>query len=612
MKHRQTKHLAVCVVLLGAALTVLVWFSLRDRLLSASYMEPVRHLSGVTMQIDGGEPEAVVLPAKLDRLAPRTPVALTAAAEVRPGDSLLIKSVFAPLRLYIDGVLAYECGQEGSYPPYMNDPPTILATVPLPDKEGTVSLRIEYLSPTQRSTLSLPPLAVGNEAALLADQFRENGFSLLFSLILIFIGLAMVLVSLTIVSRVSSGFSFLWLGLFSLSAGIWVLGECDLTAFLLPYPSLLYTMAYVGLFTVTIPFLNFGLVVLNPKSRLPFRILLVVHYVSVAAALTLQLSGLMDFTRSLYWFHIIAPLGFVVFAGCLVWEHFRYRNPAAGRFAPAVILLAASTVLEVLNYWLRLTDVLTVFFQLGALAFVIALGLVSGYYVRESVRTAAEKARLEYEMAAAARQLELQRLQYQKMAENDAAVKAQRHDLRHQLTVLREMNARGDSQKLGVYIDTLLGNIPSDKDIRLCENYAVNAVAAYYAAAARNEGIESSLQFALPGELDDTVESDLCIIVGNLLENAVEACRRMENGARFIRLNSRLEYGTLTITADNSFNGNIWEKDGVFLSSKREGEGVGLSSVAAVAKKYGGRARFEAKDGVFQASVYVRLGDDIW
>ncbi|HBQ87044.1 MAG TPA: hypothetical protein DD811_11300, partial [Syntrophomonas sp.] len=77
---------------------------------------------------------------------------------------------------------------------------------------------------------------------------------------------------------------------------------------------------------------------------------------------------------SLYWFHIIAPLGFVVFAGCLVWEHFRYRNPAAGRFAPAVILLAASTVLEVLNYWLRLTDVLTVFFQLGALAFVIALG----------------------------------------------------------------------------------------------------------------------------------------------------------------------------------------------------------------------------------------------
>jgi sensor histidine kinase regulating citrate/malate metabolism len=137
-------------------------------------------------------------------------------------------------------------------------------------------------------------------------------------------------------------------------------------------------------------------------------------------------------------------------------------------------------------------------------------------------------------------------------------------------------------------------------------------VAAYYAAAARNEGIESSLQFALPGELDDTVESDLCIIVGNLLENAVEACRRMENGARFIRLNSRLEYGTLTITADNSFNGNIWEKDGVFLSSKREGEGVGLSSVAAVAKKYGGRARFEAKDGVFQASVYVRLGDDIW
>jgi len=524
MIHKKASYIiALSVLLLGAALAVIARFSLQDRQVPASYLEPVRRVSDVMISVDGGKAKAALIPTKIDSLAPRTPVTLTAVVEVRSDDSLLVKSVFAPMRLYLDGVLAYASGQEGSYPPYMNDPPTILTLVSLPDREGVAELRIEYLSLTQRSSLSLPSLFVGNEAALLSAQFRAEGFSLLFSLLLIFLGMAMALVSLTVIRRMSSGSPFLWLGLFSLSAGVWVLGECDLTAFLLPYPTLLYNMAYLGLFLVTLPLLRFGLMILNPQSKLPFQIMLGVHAVSVAGALILQLSGRMDFTRSLYWFHIIVPLGFVVLASCLLWERFRHHNPAAKRFAPAVTLLAASTVLELANYWLHLTAALTVFFQLGVLAFVISLGIVSGYYVREAMRTAAEKTRLEYEMAATARQLALQRLQYRKIAEHDSLIKAQRHDLRHQLTVLRELSEQGDREKLTGYLDTLIRKIPSVKDIRLCENYAVNAVAAYYAARAKERGIRTELQFAIPPELDQMTESDLCIIVGNLLENAVEA-----------------------------------------------------------------------------------------
>lgn len=610
MKHKQTTNylIAAGVLLLTIALAVIVFFSVQDRQIPPAYLEPVRSTQGVTVSVDGGEWEEISLPAKLSGLAPRTPVTLAATVRVQPGDSLYFKSVFAPVRLYIDGALAYESGQPGSYPLYMNDPPTILTTIPLPDREGTVELRAEYLSLTQRSGLSLPMLSVGNEGAIFAGQFRSEGFSLLFSIVLILLGLAMALGSLTVIRGDAYGASFLWLGLFSLSTGVWVLGECDLSAFLLPYPTLLYNMAYLGLFLMTIPLLCFGLVILRPKSRLPFQIMIGVHIVSVTAALFLQLSGSMDFTKSLYWFHIIAPLGFVVFAVCLLWEHFRHRNPAAKRFALAVILLAAFTLLEVGNYWLNLTAGLTVFFQLGVLAFVVTLAIVSGHYVRESVRIATEeKARLTYEMAATTRQLELQRLQYQKMAEHDGLVKAQRHDLRHHLTVLRELSEQGDREKLVGYLDTLTRQIPSERETRLCENYAVNAVASYYASAAKEQDIQTELHFAIPAELEPTVQSDLCIVVGNLLENAVEACTRMTEGKRFIRLHSHLEYGVLTLTVDNSFDGKVKEKDGAFLSSKREGEGLGLSSVAAVAKKHGGAARFEAKDTVFQASVYVRM-----
>ncbi|WP_369283559.1 GHKL domain-containing protein [Oscillibacter sp. GMB15532] len=93
----------------------------------------------------------------------------------------------------------------------------------------------------------------------------------------------------------------------------------------------------------------------------------------------------------------------------------------------------------------------------------------------------------------------------------------------------------------------------------------------------------------------------------NYAVNAAEACARMTGGARFVRVGSHLQHGVLTLAVDNSFEGNLRQKDGVFLSSKRKGEGIGTASVAAVARKYGGSAQFEKKRGLFQASVYVRV-----
>ena len=368
--------------------------------------------------------------------------------------------------------------------------------ISLPAEGGEFSLRITYQSLTQRNELSIPAIYAGTREALLAQQFAQDGFLFIFSLVLIFIGLVMIIISLAFIWKIPSGASFLWLGLFSLSAGVWGFGECDLTVLLLPYPALLYSMAYLGLFFVTIPLLRFGLLVVQPRNKHPMQWMLWVHYLSVTIALILQLSGQMDFIKSLYWFHIIAPLGFVTFAACLLWEWLYHNNPAASRFTPGIVLLAVFTVLELFNYWLHFTVALTLFFQLGVLGFVLSLGVISGYYMRDSLQTAAEKKRLEYQMEAVNRQLALQRMQFQKIAENDALVKAQRHDLRHQMTVLREMYAQNDWEKLGRYLEALTEKLPSGREPALCENYAVNAVASHYADIARQgRRFQCSFQF---------------------------------------------------------------------------------------------------------------------
>ena len=100
-------------------------------------------------------------------------------------------------------------------------------------------------------------------------------------------------------------------------------------------------------------------------------------------------------------------------------------------------------------------------------------------------------------------------------------------------------------------------------------------------------------------------DADLCVVFGNCLKNAVEACGRLPRGEGFITVKAQFDGDMLGFTVDNSFDGEIRKDGDLFLSGKREGAGIGIASVRAVARKYGGLTRFEAKDGAFQASVLL-------
>ena len=594
------------IVVLSATLCFIAVFAASYRFDSPSE-DAVQAVTHVQYETYTGVSGAIELPTTLESLEPNTAVTLTATFSANPGEMLLLKSVFVPMKVFINGDLAWEYGKEGSYLPFLNDPPTILTLIPLPNKGGEISLRIHCRSLSQRNELVLPAFYVGTTNALLKHQLVQDSFSFVFSLVLMFLGLVMIVVPLCFIRVVPSAASFSWLGLFYLAAGTWGCGECDLTVLLFPYPSLLYVMSYIGFFMTVIPLLRFTLLMVQPESGFPLRVLLWAYRISVSFAIVLQLSRQADFTKSLYWFFILFSFSFLVFLFSILKDLRSSQRQTVRLLANGIALLGFFSLLELVNYWLRFIPLLTLFFQLGVLVFLLLLTIVGGFYIRDSLQTAAEKERLELKVKAIDNQLALQRAQFQKIAENDASVKAQHHDLRHQFTVLRRLNAQHEREKLDHYLETLYERLPSSIGPTLCENFAANAVASYYVDMARRVGAEVSMNLFIPEELPSELECDLCVIIGNLMENAAEACARMTEGHRFVRVNSHLQHEILTITVDNSFEEPLRKKNGVFLSSKREGEGIGLASVLAVTKKYGGNALFEGKDGVFQASAYVRL-----
>lgn len=184
-------------------------------------------------------------------------------------------------------------------------------------------------------------------------------------------------------------------------------------------------------------------------------------------------------------------------------------------------------------------------------------------------------------------------------------IKETKHNLRHQLLLIKEYIDTDDKEHLLEYLDKI--QYPLSKNIgpALCKNRTANAVISHYVKIAQEESIEVSLNLQLP-EVMNICDEDLCVIFGNCLENAVEACRRMKSGQRYIHLSALYKGNFLAITLDNSFDGKIIKKDNTFFSRKREHEeGIGISTIRSVVRKYNGMAEFKYSQNQFETSIFL-------
>ena len=106
----------------------------------------------------------------------------------------------------------------------------------------------------------------------------------------------------------------------------------------------------------------------------------------------------------------------------------------------------------------------------------------------------------------------------------------------------------------------------------------------------------------------DIVEDmDLCVLLGNTLENAVEACEKLNEG-RFIRVEIDNRPELLSITVCNSYDGEVKRDKGVLLSRKREHEpGIGLASVREICEKYNGTMQYYDEKDQFAVIMLLNL-----
>ncbi len=142
-----------------------------------------------------------------------------------------------------------------------------------------------------------------------------------------------------------------------------------------------------------------------------------------------------------------------------------------------------------------------------------------------------------------------------------------------------------------------------------CGNAVVNTIVNYEISRARSEGIRTESQIIIPKELPYR-DTELCSLLFNLLNNAIEACCSPGIKDPFICLQMRQQGAYLFIRVQNSVDDSISEKERLQLKStksNRKIHGYGTKVIEMIIEKYRGHIKYGMEKGVFTADIMMEV-----
>lgn len=199
---------------------------------------------------------------------------------------------------------------------------------------------------------------------------------------------------------------------------------------------------------------------------------------------------------------------------------------------------------------------------------------------------------------------EMQESQYLAQQRYIAESSRQRHDFRQHLSSIAQMVQNKAFDELTAYLSEYLNTLPETQTI-YCQNVPVNALLNYYASMMDQAQIRRNWKISLPQNLQIS-DPELCSLIGNLLENVLHSCQTLPTENRYHNFTICLEHDRfLYLVSSNNFNGMVKQKNHQYLSTHKNGSGIGLSSIATIAEKYHGIAQFSNTDKEFLINIVM-------
>lgn len=182
-------------------------------------------------------------------------------------------------------------------------------------------------------------------------------------------------------------------------------------------------------------------------------------------------------------------------------------------------------------------------------------------------------------------------------------IKCLRHDLRHHMSELQYLIEKKEKKDAVSYIDDMKSFLQNPDEIVGSSNVEMDSLLNCMLQQAKRDLITVNVRVTIPENIIPVF--DINMILGNLLQNAIEAARQSEEKT----LEALIYYkqGVMTIDIKNSFAGQLKKTQNNFLTTKAEKDkhGIGLNSVKHIVEKYRGLLKIETQENLFCVNVIL-------
>ncbi|MGL5677747.1 MAG: ATP-binding protein [Cellulosilyticaceae bacterium] len=248
------------------------------------------------------------------------------------------------------------------------------------------------------------------------------------------------------------------------------------------------------------------------------------------------------------------------------------------------------------------------FTEWGGITLIIAIGYMLW---RDLVQAYNSKLLFEEAHRQTARQLDMQLAYTQQLFEGTEANRRLTHDFRHHLRTLTGLAEQAHATDVLHYMEQIVAITrpqQSNACVPFVSHLALDALLQYYHTAATTKGIAIAIRLSLPDVLP-LDEVDFCTLLGNLIENAIEACERLSNDTSHILIASHQTDSQLFMIIENTYDGVLKRQGKHFVSRKTSAPrlGVGVASVQTLVSSCGGFMDLYPTDTLFKVSIMLPL-----
>lgn len=177
-----------------------------------------------------------------------------------------------------------------------------------------------------------------------------------------------------------------------------------------------------------------------------------------------------------------------------------------------------------------------------------------------------------------------------------------RHDRRHFEALLYQLLEEGRVEEAKKYLKERLSMEPKGMH-NYCENTTVNAVISHYISWAEKEGINTTISANVPSELI-VDELELAITISNLLENAINACTKLPDADRYLKLTAKYK-NQLLLEIENSCKDKVSLDEEGYPFSNEKNHGTGTRSVLAFVNKTNSEIYYLAEEKRFRVRMII-------